>query len=114
MPVGRWDDCLDLPFDNFCGRVRGISPPAFNTAFQHIEVLRRNRTKRHRHREFVVEGVRALNAAIAGGWPIRSFAFARGRTLSRWATDVLEASTPDLDDVVRLSDRYGREGTSAP
>jgi mannose-6-phosphate isomerase-like protein (cupin superfamily) len=28
--------------------------------------------------------------------------------------DVLEASTPDLDDVVRISDRYGREGTSAP
>ena len=28
--------------------------------------------------------------------------------------DVLEASTPDLDDVVRLQDRYGREGTSAP
>ncbi|MGI8497370.1 MAG: cupin domain-containing protein [Gemmatimonadaceae bacterium] len=28
--------------------------------------------------------------------------------------DVLEASTPDLDDVVRLKDRYGREGTSAP
>lgn len=28
--------------------------------------------------------------------------------------DVLEASTPHLDDVVRLADRYGREGTSAP
>ena len=28
--------------------------------------------------------------------------------------EVLEASTPHLDDVVRLSDRYGREGTSAP
>jgi quercetin dioxygenase-like cupin family protein len=28
--------------------------------------------------------------------------------------DVLEASTPDLDDVIRLKDRYGREGTSAP
>lgn len=28
--------------------------------------------------------------------------------------DVLEASTPHLDDVVRLSDRYGREGTSSP
>ena len=28
--------------------------------------------------------------------------------------DVLEASTPDLDDVVRISDRYGREGTNAP
>jgi len=28
--------------------------------------------------------------------------------------DVLEASTPELDDVVRLTDRYGRAGTSAP
>jgi len=27
---------------------------------------------------------------------------------------LLEVSTPDLDDVVRLEDRYGREGTSAP
>jgi quercetin dioxygenase-like cupin family protein len=29
-------------------------------------------------------------------------------------SDVLEVSTPELDDVVRLSDSYGREGTSAP
>ena len=28
--------------------------------------------------------------------------------------DILEASTPHLDDVVRLEDRYGREGTSKP
>jgi mannose-6-phosphate isomerase-like protein (cupin superfamily) len=28
--------------------------------------------------------------------------------------DVLEASTPHLTDVVRLVDRYGREGTSKP
>jgi len=28
--------------------------------------------------------------------------------------DVLEVSTPELDDVVRVSDKYGREGTSAP
>ena len=28
--------------------------------------------------------------------------------------DVLEVSTPEVDDVVRLKDRYGREGTSAP
>jgi len=27
---------------------------------------------------------------------------------------LLEASTPHLDDVVRLTDRYGREGTNAP
>ncbi len=29
-------------------------------------------------------------------------------------TDILEASTPELDDVVRLEDRYGRSGTSVP
>jgi len=28
--------------------------------------------------------------------------------------DVLEVSTPELDDIVRLSDKYGREGTTAP
>jgi mannose-6-phosphate isomerase-like protein (cupin superfamily) len=28
--------------------------------------------------------------------------------------DILEASTPHLDDVVRLEDRYGRQGTNAP
>jgi mannose-6-phosphate isomerase-like protein (cupin superfamily) len=29
-------------------------------------------------------------------------------------TLVVEVSTPDLDDVVRLDDAYGREGTSTP
>jgi mannose-6-phosphate isomerase-like protein (cupin superfamily) len=28
--------------------------------------------------------------------------------------DVVEVSTPELDDVVRLEDAYGREGTSKP
>ena len=29
-------------------------------------------------------------------------------------TDIFEVSTIQLDDVVRLDDRYGREGTNAP
>jgi len=29
-------------------------------------------------------------------------------------TLIVEVSTPHLDDVVRVEDRYGREGTSAP
>lgn len=28
--------------------------------------------------------------------------------------DILEVSTPEVDDIVRLSDKYGREGTTAP
>jgi len=30
------------------------------------------------------------------------------------ACDVLEASTAEMDDIVRLSDKYGRQGTTAP
>jgi mannose-6-phosphate isomerase-like protein (cupin superfamily) len=29
-------------------------------------------------------------------------------------TTIVEVSTPEMDDVVRLEDRYGREGTSTP
>jgi len=29
-------------------------------------------------------------------------------------TDIFEVSTPETDDVVRLEDRYGREGTTEP
>ena len=29
-------------------------------------------------------------------------------------TLILEVSTPHLDDVVRVEDRYGREGTNVP
>jgi mannose-6-phosphate isomerase-like protein (cupin superfamily) len=30
------------------------------------------------------------------------------------AVEVMEVSTPELDDVVRLTDDFGREGTNAP
>ncbi len=34
------------------------------------------------------------------------------RMVAEIDTDVFEVSTPELDDVVRLEDAYGREGTS--
>ena len=46
-----------------------------------------------------------------------SFHFAPGtvhRVTAIEDTTILEVSTPQLDDVVRLEDRYGREGTSQP
>jgi len=63
-----------------------------NAAYQRVEVLRRNRTKRHRYGEFVVEGVRAINGALAAGWTVRAFAYPRGRRLSQWASSILEQS----------------------
>jgi TrmH family RNA methyltransferase len=74
---------------------RVLQVSSANAAFQRIDVLQRNRTKRHRYGEFVAEGVRAINGAIAGGWTIRSFAYARGRQLSRWASSILDGSTAD-------------------
>ena len=38
----------------------------------------------------------------------------RHRLIAIEDTDVLEVSTTELDDVVRLEDRYGRAGTSNP
>jgi mannose-6-phosphate isomerase len=51
---------------------------------------------------------------IAGG---AAFHFVPGtvhRVTALEDTTIVEVSTPQLDDVVRLEDRYGREGTSAP
>jgi mannose-6-phosphate isomerase len=38
----------------------------------------------------------------------------RHRFVALEDTDILEVSSPEIDDVVRLEDAYGREGTSAP
>ena len=38
----------------------------------------------------------------------------RHRMIAVEDCDVFEVSTPFLDDVVRLEDRYGREGMSTP
>ena len=46
------------------------------------------------------------------GFRIRPGVIHRMRALED--TLFLEVSTPNLDDVVRLEDRYGREGTSEP
>lgn len=38
----------------------------------------------------------------------------RHRFIAVEATDLFEVSSPEIDDVVRLEDAYGREGTTAP
>jgi mannose-6-phosphate isomerase-like protein (cupin superfamily) len=56
-----------------------------------------------------------LNEEVVG--PGASFRFPPGtvhRVMALEDTTIVEVSTPQLDDVVRLEDRYGREGTSEP
>ena len=63
-----------------------------NSDFQYIETLQRNRTKRNRAREFVVEGVRSINQAVRNHWTINALVYTRDRRLSDWAEGVIEHS----------------------
>ena len=73
----------------------------------------------------VREGIARLELGEAGGDGLETVELREGdalrfppRTLHRLTavedTLVVEVSTPHLDDVVRVEDRYGRAGTSAP
>lgn len=64
-----------------------------NQWFQRVEALVRNRKKRHRSGEFVVEGVRSLNQLeVNKEWNIEAFLYAPSRPLSAWARDMLHSS----------------------
>ena len=61
--------------------------------------------------ELSAPGERILNSEVIG--PGAAFHFPPGtvhRLTAVEDTTILEASTPQLDDVVRLEDRYGRTG----
>ena len=51
---------------------------------------------------------------LAPGMSARVRAGRRHRFVAVEEADLFEASSPEIDDIVRLEDRYGREGSSAP
>ncbi|MGA3184487.1 MAG: cupin domain-containing protein [Terracidiphilus sp.] len=51
---------------------------------------------------------------LAPGMSARVRPGRRHRFVAVDETDLFEASSPEIDDIVRLEDRYGREGSSAP
>lgn len=59
-----------------------------DSTFQKFEVLKRNRNKRYKYNEFLVEGVRSLNEAVKNGWNIKSFLYDESN-LSGWATEMI-------------------------
>ena len=61
-------------------------------------MLKRNRTKRHRFGEALVEGVRPITRALEHGWPVVSVAYDAARPLSRWAHQMLDAA-PDAERI---------------
>ena len=60
-------------------------------------------------------GQKALNEEVIG--PGAAFHYRPGtvhRVTAIEDTTIIEVSTPQLDDIVRLGDLYGREGTAEP
>ena len=66
-----------------------------DATFQQLEVLRRNRNKRHKSRTFLVEGVRLINHLVTTDWHIEALLFSREAGLSDWAeTVIIKSRTP--------------------
>ncbi|MCS6912040.1 MAG: cupin domain-containing protein [Myxococcales bacterium] len=64
--------------------------------------------------EHFEEGQPSQTVELGPRQPVRIRPGLRHRMTALEDTDVLEVSTPELDDVVRLEDAYGRAGTSSP
>lgn len=67
-----------------------------NNIYQYIEVLKNNRNKRYKYKEFFVEGVRNINAAIEKGWYIKSFIYGEEK-LSDWAKNILRNISTEVN-----------------
>jgi mannose-6-phosphate isomerase len=61
--------------------------------------------------EYFVEGEAPQTKVLEPREPFHITPGMRHRMVALVDTDVLEVSTSELDDVVRLEDRYGRAGT---
>jgi mannose-6-phosphate isomerase-like protein (cupin superfamily) len=57
------------------------------------------------------EGEEPKSTELLPNQPFHITTGLRHRMIAIEDTDVLEVSTPELEDVVRLEDRYGRSGT---
>jgi tRNA G18 (ribose-2'-O)-methylase SpoU len=58
-----------------------------NARFQQWEALLTNRSKRHRNREFLVQGVRPITRAVEEGWTVRALLRDEDAT-SAWSDDL--------------------------
>ncbi len=77
-----------------------------NARFQQWEALLTNRSKRHRNREFLVQGVRPITRAVEEGWTVRALLRA-DHPSSTWA-DRLWSDTDAAEHVVLSPDLHAR------
>lgn len=71
-----------------------------NASFQQWQALLENRNKRQRLGQFLIQGVRPLNLAVARGWPLSALLRSSDRK-SEWAAEI--AATAGAEQVYELS-----------
>lgn len=72
-------------------QAKKISVTTKNQWFQRAEVIQRNRKKRWQHRQFLVEGVRAINQLRRfTHWQVEALIYSPAERLSGWAQEVLQ------------------------
>ncbi|HVE95207.1 MAG TPA: TrmH family RNA methyltransferase, partial [Acidimicrobiales bacterium] len=81
-------------------RVSGVSGPVEvrhirtqNDEFQVLRSLLTNRQKRHQRGEFVVQGVKPIDAALRTGWPLHALIVNDDLRRSQWATGIIDTAT---------------------
>lgn len=60
------------------------------------------------------QGPTLTRETVGAGKSFRIKAGTIHRFIAEEPVELMEVSTPELDDVIRLEDNYGREGTNAP
>ncbi len=94
-----------------CRHMKNLKITTENATFQVIESLKRNREKRSKQKQFLVEGVRSINNAVEYGWSIEALIFPEHRKLSGWAMEKIDTSKAEVhysvseDILQKLSDK---------
>lgn len=84
-----------------------------NATFQQWQALLTSRAKRHRARQFVVQGVRPIALAMERGWTFHALLHPHGQPLSDWARQAL-AKAPGVAMAPELLAELGEKGDDAP
>ncbi|MGI5126080.1 TrmH family RNA methyltransferase [Pseudonocardia sp. CA-107938] len=86
-----------------------------NAAFQQWQALLTNRSKRHRSRSFLVQGVRPITMALRHNWTVDAL-LVRAGTRSGWAADLLRdtSSAAQFELAPELMAELGEKDEQAP
>lgn len=97
------------------GHVRVVRVRSRSADFQQWQSLLGNRTKRNRHGEFLVQGVRPVTLALERGWAVHALLGVEGR-LSSWAQGVWDSAEARQRAVLseELMAELGGKEESAP